>query len=195
MATTTMMVMAAASAVAAGIEQSKQLKGQAKALDQQARVADANASRTRLEGSLNEDVQRAQNRQAMSASRALMSEMGMSESATSTGVLAQDAANAEQNALNIRYKTESEARNYDQQASDARFGAGQARKQARRAFYMGLLQGGADAFSTYANSRTPTDSGASNNWLWGGGSDSKNLGNIVYSEAGGKVGVKPKFKG
>lgn len=170
-----LMALAAASATAAGIEQQNQLKGQAKQLKQQANALDEQASRTRLEGSLNEDVQRAQNRQAMSASRALMGEMGIGDSITATGVLAQDAANAEQNALNMRYKTESEAANYQQQAGNARFGAAQAKKQARRAFYMGLLQGGANAFSTYANSRTPTDQGAKDagnsksgfSWLWG----------------------------
>lgn len=172
---TIMAAAAATSAIASGIEQHNQLKGQSKALKQQARLLEQQEKRTRLEGSLNEDAQRAQNRQAMANSRAMMSEMGIGDSVTAINVLAQDAANAEQNALNMRYRTDTEAANYQQQAGDARFGAKQAKKQARRAFYMGLLQGGADAFKTYAGNKTPTDPGAKDagnsksgfSWLWG----------------------------
>ena len=94
---TIMAAAAATSAIASGIEQHNQLKGQSKALNQQAKLLEQQEKRTRLEGSLNEDAQRAQNRQAMANSRAMMGEMGIGDSVTAVNVLAQDAANAEQN--------------------------------------------------------------------------------------------------
>ena len=99
-----------------------------------------------------------------------MGEMGISDSATAIGALAQNAANAEQNALNIRYQTETAARNYMQQASDMNFYAKQAKKQGKNAFRMSLLSGAANGVAAAYRASQPVDTEGQKefSWLFGG---------------------------
>lgn len=156
-ATGVMAGLSVAGGIVNGIKGYQQAKSEASAMKANARILEQNARQTRLEGALNEDVQRSQNRQELSKLRAAMGEMGIAESATAIGSLAQDAANAEQNALNIRYKTETEANNLIQQASDLRYGAKQMKKKARNRFFTGMLQGASGGFGTFMKYSTPTD--------------------------------------
>ena len=161
--------LAAAQTVIGGDQAYRQGKAQAEAYNANADILRRNARQVRLEGSLNEDIQRAENRQQLSKTRALMGEMGISDSATAIGALAQDAANAEQNALNIRYQTETAARNYMQQASDMNFYAKQAKKQGKNAFRMSLLSGAANGIAAAYNASQPVDKEGQKkfSWLWG----------------------------
>lgn len=161
--------LAAAQTVIGGYQAYRQGKAQAEAYNANADILRRNARQVRLEGSLNEDIQRAENRQQLSKTRALMGEMGISDSATAVGALAQDAANAEQNALNIRYQTETAARNYMQQASDMNFYAKQAKKQGKNAFRMSLLSGAANGIAAAYNASQPVDKEGQKkfSWLWG----------------------------
>lgn len=79
-------------------------------------------------------------------------------------------ANAEQNALNIRYQTETAARNYMQQASDMNFYAKQAKKQGKNAFRMSLLSGAANGVAAAYNAAQPVDAEGQKefSWLFGG---------------------------
>lgn len=145
-------------------------KGQSKSYKEEARRLKENAAQTYMEGSINEDRTREQNRQTLSKMRAAIGEMGMSESATAIGSLSQDAAAAEQNALDIRYKTNTEANNYIQAASDSKFMSKQARTQGKNKFVMNLLQGAGNSVATYYKYSNPVDTGAiknDNSWLWG----------------------------
>ncbi len=157
MGATTMGIMALTSAAVQGISSYQQAKSQASAMKANAGILEQNARQTRLEGALNEDVQRRQNRQELSKLRAAMGEMGIGDSATAIGSLAQDASNAEQNALNIRYKTETAANSILQQASDLRFNAKQTKKQGKNAFFMGMLSGAANGYGAYQRYSTPID--------------------------------------
>lgn len=161
--------LAAAQTVIGGYQAYRQGKAQAEAYNANADILRRNARQVRLEGALNEDIQRAENRQQLSKTRALMGEMGIADSATAIGSLAQDAANAEQNALNIRYQTETAARNYMQQASDMNFYAKQAKKQGKNAFRMSLLSGAAKGIAAAYNASQPVDKEGQKkfSWLWG----------------------------
>lgn len=168
MSSAAMAAIAFTSSAVKGYEAYNQAKGQAKAYRQQADVLLSNAEQTRLEGSLNEDTIRSQNRQTLSEVRALAGENGMADSATTVNSIAQTAAAGEQNALNLRYKTETEANNYLQAASDAQFLAKETKRQGKNAFYMGLLQGVTGAAATAYKYATPKDNGndSSLDFLW-----------------------------
>lgn len=158
--------LAAAQTVIGGYQAYRQGKAEAEAYNANADILRRNARQVRLEGARNEDIQRAENRQQLAETRALMGEMGISDSATAIGALAQNAANAEQNALNIRYQTETAARNYMQQASDMNFYA----KQGKNAFRMSLLSGAANGVAAAYRASQPVDTEGKKefSWLFGG---------------------------
>lgn len=163
----------AASTAMKGYSQYQQGKATAKGYREQAkRIAD-NESQLRLEGAINEDRTREQNRQAISGMRAMLGEMGMEGSETATASLSQDIASAEQNALDLRYRVNTEANNLAQASSDASFMAKETKKNARNQFYMSLIQGVGDGMGSYYKFKTPVDPGAKTggkddyNWLWG----------------------------
>ena len=161
--------LAAVQTVVNGYQAYRQGKAQADAYNANADILRKNAAQIRLEGALNEDVTRSQNRQQMASTRALMGEMGMADSATSVGVLAQDAANAEQNVLNQRYQTETTARNYMQQAADLNYEAKLAKRQGKNAFRMSLLAGAANGVGAFYRASQPKDEEGQKkySWLWG----------------------------
>ncbi len=162
-------VMAGVSTVLNGYQSYQQGKAQAAAYSANAETLRQNAAQVRAEGALNEDTMRSQNRQQLASTRALMGEMGMGDSATSVGVLAQDSANAEQNVLNQRYQTETTARNYMQQAANMDYEAKLAKRQGKNAFTMSLLSGTANGVSAYYQASKPTDKEGQTkySWLWG----------------------------
>lgn len=162
-------MVAGATTVLRGYQAYQQGKAEAQAYDANADILRQNAAQIRLEGAINEDVQRNQNRQQLSATRALMGEMGIADSATAIGALAQDAANAEQNVLSRRYQTESTARNYVQQAGDMNFYAKQAKRQGKNAFRMSLLSGAANGVGAFYRASKPVDKEGQEKfkWLWG----------------------------
>lgn len=139
----------AAATVAQGYQSYQEGKQQKKAYDTNADILRRNAAQKRLETSINEDTQRSENRRRVSAARAAMSEAGILNSATSTGVLGQMAADAEQNVLNYRYAGESEARNYMNQAAMQNYYGKTAKANGKNAFKMSFLNSGINGISTY----------------------------------------------
>lgn len=134
--------MSAVTDVMQGYQAYQQGKDQKKAYDKNAEILRQNAAKKRLETSLNEDIIRSQNRQKMSKARAAFSELGMSTSATTSGVLGQMSANQENNALLTRYQGETEAVNYMNQANMQNYYGRVAKANGKNAFKMGLIKAG-----------------------------------------------------
>jgi len=124
-----------------GVKNRNQALQQANSYAQQADIFRQNAAKTRLNGALNEDVLRAQNRSYLSRGLAAAGEAGMAESPTLMSLLSTSASALEQNVLNQRYQTESEAENYLYQARVAEYNAHQNRKKSRNVFKSGLING------------------------------------------------------
>lgn len=124
-------------------------KYQSKVARANAKILEANADRTRLETALNEDIQREENRRAMARNYATAVEQGMSDSATSVGVLGQQEADLEQNVLNLRYKGLSEAERYDIESYYKKQEAKQLKRQAKVKFHTGLINSGISGAKSY----------------------------------------------
>jgi len=129
-----------------GVQQSNQMQRRSYYYQQQGNAYRQNAAMTRLNGAINEDVSRAKNRAYLSRATAAAGEAGMAESPTFTSALSSTAAALEQNVLNQRYQTESEAENYLYQARIAEENARVMRKNSRHAFRNGLINGITSAF-------------------------------------------------
>lgn len=140
---------AAAATVAQGYQSYQQGKQEKKAHDVNAEILRRNAAQKRLETSINEDMQRSENRRRISAARAAMGEAGILNSATSTGVLGQMAADAEQNVLNYRFAGESEAQNYLTQAMMQNYYGKAAKANGKNAFKMSFLEGAVNGVAAY----------------------------------------------
>ena len=114
---------------------------------QQADIYRRNAALVRLNGARNEDIMRAQNRRQIASNFAAAGEAGMAESSTMISALATSAAMMEQNVLNARYQTESEAENYLYQSRVAEENMRRAQKKSKNAFRSGLISGINSAFN------------------------------------------------
>lgn len=123
----------------------------AKDYDYQAQIFKRNADLVRLYGAMNEDVMRAKNRAYISNGVAAANEVGMAESPTFVSALAYNGSLLEQNVLNERYKTESEAENYLYQSRVMAQNAHQMRKKSRGAFRSGLISGISSALGVYSS--------------------------------------------
>ena len=132
-----------------GVEDSNRASVQAQNLWQQANIYRRNAALVRLSGALNEDALRSQNRAVIARSATAGGEAGMGESETFATALAATAARLEQNVLNSRYQTESEAMNYLYQAEVAEVSARQQKKKSKNLFQSGLMNGIYSAFNVY----------------------------------------------
>ena len=132
--------LAAAGTVMQGVGAYQEGKFQGKIADANAAITRQNAARQRLETSIKEDRQREQNRRQLASNQAAMIEMGMGSSPTSIGALGQQAADLEQNALDIRYEGLSAAEGMDIQADYYNWQGKAARQQGRNAFMMSLIQ-------------------------------------------------------
>lgn len=114
-----------------------------------AKVLEANADKIRLETSINEDIQREEDRRTIARNIAASIEQGMGASPTTIGVLGQQATDLEQNVLNLRYKGLSEAERLDIQAYYKHQEAKQLKSQAKRRFYTGLVKSAFSAGQSY----------------------------------------------
>lgn len=132
-----------------GIGESNQAAKVSQIYAGQADIYRKNAARVRLLGAYNEDILRAQNRSYAAKARAGAGEAGMGESETFATALAHTAAGLEQNVLNARYQTESEAMNYLYQASVADENARQMKKKSRHRFQNALISGIYGALNIY----------------------------------------------
>lgn len=146
-----------ASSIAKGIATQNQMEAQANALEANAEILQRNAAQKRLETSLNEDTQRRKNKLALAKSRAAMAEAGISEGGTAIGVIGQSAADAEQDALNLRYQGESEAVNYLNNAKIMNANAENYREAGQNAFTTGLISGAFSGLSALATGGFLTD--------------------------------------
>lgn len=144
-----------ASTVAGGYQQKQAGEAEKKALDVNAEILRRNAKQARMEGSINEDIERAKDRKELSQARSSIAEIGMESSATNTGVLAQEAANNESNALSQRYASETEANNYIANSRLAEYYGSQAQKRGKKAFYMSMISGVGDGLTAYMMGKGP----------------------------------------
>lgn len=136
-----------ASGLLGGIAQSNKANAQAASYKQTAANYRQNAAQTRLVGAMNEDILRAQNRANLARSYAAAAEAGMGESPTMMSAMATNASALEQNVLNARYQTETEAENYLYQARVAEANARNAKKKSKNLFNSGLISGISSALS------------------------------------------------
>lgn len=132
-----------------GVADSHKAAVQAADYREQANIYRRNAALLRLNGAINEDIMRTQNRAYTARSSAAAGEAGMGESETFATALATTAAALEQNVLNARYQVESEAMNYLYQANVAEENARQLKKKGRNYFQNGLMNGMMGAFDMY----------------------------------------------
>ena len=130
-----------------GINEGNAYRHQANELNRQADIYRANAKKVREVGAMTEDIMRADKRQHAAEYAAAAGEVGMGESPTTARVAGTINTTAEQNILNARYKTESEAQNYLYQALEAEASARALKKKKRHAFAKGLLNGTASSLS------------------------------------------------
>ena len=115
----------------------------------EANIYRLNAKNVRLNGALNEDVLRAQNRAYVANSRALAGENGMGESPTMMSSISNIAGALEQNVLNQRYKVESLAENYLYQANVLDANTRVLKNKKSNAFTRALLDAGISGLSYY----------------------------------------------
>lgn len=97
-------------------QQYQQGRSEKAAYEAQARADENNARAVALETSINEDTVRRQNRQKLAAIRAEQSQAGL-VGGTATGSYLQSFLNAERDALNLRYRGNSQWQNYMNSAS------------------------------------------------------------------------------
>lgn len=143
-------IASAAATIGQGYSEYKSGKAEKEAYDKNAAILRRNAAQKRLETSLNEDLQRSENRKRISAARAAMGEAGILESATSLGALGQMSAEAEQSVLNYRYEGESEAQNYIEQADWQNYYGRAAKAKGKNAFKMSMINTGINLLSSAA---------------------------------------------
>lgn len=146
---TTMAIVTAIGTVAQGYASYKEGKFQQKLADANADILRNNADRTRLETSINEDKMRKENRQRIAKNIAAGIEQGMGNSATTMGLIGQQSATLEQNALNLRYEGLSRAEYLDQQANYSNLQGRFAKQQGKNAFRLSFLNAGVNAAKTY----------------------------------------------
>ncbi len=138
-----------ASGFLSGTQEQQAYRQKAQQAYREAAIYRKNAATVRLNGALNEDSMRAKNRATMAVSSAAMGEAGMGESPTTTTALATSASAMEQNVLNTRYQTESEAENYLYQARTAEENARRYKKKGRNSFMNSMLSGASSALTSY----------------------------------------------
>jgi len=149
-------VVGAYSAYQGGKTQEAAYKANAQADDYNAQVAATNAATARQQAGVREEAQRRQARQILGEQRAALSQAGIGLSGSAADVYGQSAANAELDALNIRYEGELDARGLLAGSELDKYQgkvAGMNAKSAKRSGYLdtasSLLSGGAKAYGTY----------------------------------------------
>lgn len=128
-------------------------KSQAQAADYNATIQSQNATVARQQAAAREEAQRRRTRQILGEQRAAIGQAGIGLGGSAADVYGQSAANAELDALNIRYEGELDARGLLAQSELTRYEAKADRmnaKSAKRAGYVNtasaLLSGGSQAY-------------------------------------------------
>lgn len=141
------------SAIQAGKGQEAQYKSAQQAADYNAEMQRQNAAVARQQAGAREEAQRRQARQVLGEQRAALSQAGIGLSGSAADVYGQSAANAELDALNIRYEGELDARGLLAQSQLTSYEgqvSGMNAKSAKRAGYVNaassLLSGATSAY-------------------------------------------------
>jgi hypothetical protein len=173
-----MAAISAIGAISAGKAQSASYKSQQSAANYNATVNRDNAMSAEAAGSANELAMRRQNDQILGKERASAIEGTGSTSGTTAGVLAQNGADLELNALNERYRSTMQGRGLLAAGQLDEFQAnvaGQNASAARSASYIGAASSALSSFSNYSSYRYLTAGGTSSNAFagssaggWGG---------------------------
>lgn len=144
-------IAAAALKVAGGIADANsgagQIRAEADAADQNARILDEKALQVGSEGARNEEAVRRQYRQLAGEQFAAASEGGFNATGSVLDIVRQSARDAEVDALNVRYGAQTEARGYRLEAANMRAQSVIARKLAKRAKLAGYLSAGGEGAS------------------------------------------------
>jgi len=155
-ATAAVAVVGAYSAYQAGEATEAGLKAQAQGREYEATIAAQNAQVARQQANAREEAQRRHARQVLGDQRAALAESGVGLSGSSADIYRQSAANAELDALNIRYEGELAARGLLAQSELDRYGGRVDRSNAKGAKRAGtldaattLLTGGSKAYGYY----------------------------------------------
>lgn len=138
----------AISSISQGNAAAAAARSQAQALDYNAAVERQNAQIALQQGNANEEAQRRQARRVLGAQRAGLTEAGLS-GGTAGDLVSQSAADAELDALNIRYGAQLQATGHLNSATLDQQQARQARKNASAAQTAGYIGAGAAALSGY----------------------------------------------
>lgn len=147
--------MQALGAIQQGNAQAASYKSQQAAANYNASIMDQNARIERDQANQREEAQRREARQVLGAQRAAFSQAGVGLGGSAADVMAQSAANAELDALTLRYEGEMKARGLMASAEGERYQgqvAGMNASSARTAGYMnaaGSILGGAASYGTY----------------------------------------------
>lgn len=128
--------------------QIQQGEGQAKAYEFNANVADQNSNRALFQSAQEERQQRIQARQQIGQMRADYGASGVTMEGSPMDVLAESVANAEMDALNIRYGGQVKAANFRNEATMNRYAA----SQSRSAGYYGAASSLLSTYGKVANS-------------------------------------------
>lgn len=168
---TAMAVVTAIGTIAQGYASYQEGKYQQKLADANADILRNNADRTRLETSINEEKMRRENRQKIAKNVAASVEQGMGNSNTTLGLIGQQTATLEQNALNLRYEGLSKAEYLDQQANYMNYQGRMYKAQGKNAFRLSFLNAGVKGMNTYASmgGRFPDSSSTSGGYYSLGG--------------------------
>lgn len=139
----------AVGAISDGNAESASLRDQAAAERYNALVNRINAEQAMREAGSAEELRRRQGRQALGAMRAGAAQAGTG--GTYAGVIRQSAVAAELDALNERYRGQSEARAFRQQAVGQEFRAAGLKRASKQAQRAGFLRAGAELVSGAAD--------------------------------------------
>jgi len=149
-------VFGAYSSIQQGKAQSAQYKSQQQADLYNAKVQEQNAATIRQQASAREETQRRQARQILGEQRASLAQAGIGLEGSAADIYGQSAANAELDALNIRYEGELEAGGLLAQSKQSVFQSevsGLNAKTAQRAGYTnaatGILSGATNLYGSY----------------------------------------------
>jgi hypothetical protein len=155
-ATAATAVIGAIGAIQAGNAQAASYQSQQQAANYNATIEAQNARVARQQANAREEAQRRQARQVLGEQRAALAQAGIGLSGSAADVYGQSAANAELDALNIRYEGELQARGLLAQSELTRYEgkvAGMNASSARRGGYLdaasSLLVGGSKAYGYY----------------------------------------------
>lgn len=148
------------SAVQSGKAAEAQYKSAQQAADYNAEIEAQNARVARQQAGAREEAQRRQARQVLGEQRAALSQAGIGLAGSAADVYGQSAANAELDALNIRYEGELGARGLLAQSALTSYEgkvAGMNAKSAKKAGYVNaassLLAGATNAYGAYQSGK------------------------------------------